>query len=191
MLDQVFTDPWFWAFLAAVGWALAFAVTGTKTPGRSLGFGIFMFILAEIPRVILPLPFVEQPRITSGGPWPAIVGGLILAASVVFGTPVLRIVPLTAPDHHEPLRTNGLYAVVRHPRMLCDILWPLGWSMIFGSIIGVGLTAVWLLVIGALTHVEEESLVREYGVAYRDFQALVPRLLHRRPSRAAKGAASH
>lgn len=63
--------------------------------------------------------------------------------------------------------------------------------MIFGSIIGVGLTAVWLLVIGALTHVEEESLVREYGVAYRDFQALAPRLLHRRPSRAAKGAASH
>jgi protein-S-isoprenylcysteine O-methyltransferase Ste14 len=45
----------------------------------------------------------------------------------------------------EPLRTDGLYSVVRHPLMLCDVFWPLGLSLIFGSIIGVPLTPLWLL----------------------------------------------
>ena len=63
---------------------------------------------------------------------------------------------------------------VRHPLMLCDIFWPLGVSLIFGSITGVALTPVWLLVVWVLTQVEEESLVREYADAYRDFQAAAP-----------------
>jgi protein-S-isoprenylcysteine O-methyltransferase Ste14 len=65
--------------------------------------------------------------------------------------------------------------------MLCDILWPLGWSLVFGSLIGIALTPAWLLVIWALTHVEEEALVREYGETYRQFQARVPRLFPRLP----------
>ena len=79
----------------------------------------------------------------------------------------------------EPLRTDGLYSVVRHPLMLCDVFWPLGLSLIFGSIIGVPLTPLWLLVVWVLTQVEEESLVREYGEADRDFRSRVPRLFPR------------
>jgi Phospholipid methyltransferase len=97
---------------------------------------------------------------------------------------VFRITPFTAPARREPLRTDGLYAVVRHPLMVCDILWPLGLSLIFGSMIGIALTPVWLLMVWVLTQmmvwvltqVEEEALVREYGDAYRDFQERVPRL---------------
>ena len=85
----------------------------------------------------------------------------------------------TAPARREPLRTDGLYAVVRHPLMVCDVFWPLGLSLIFGSIIGIALTPVWLLVVWVLTQVEEEALVREYGGAYRDFQERVPRLFPR------------
>jgi hypothetical protein len=29
-LPQIPTDPWFWAFLAAIGWALALGVVCTK-----------------------------------------------------------------------------------------------------------------------------------------------------------------
>ncbi len=177
MTASLLTDPWFWAFLAAIGWALAFAVVGSKTLGRSLGFGIFMFILAELPRILLPLPFVSQPRLAANPAWLLGVGGLIFLGSLYFGTPVFRIVPLTAPDRHETLRTNGLYAIVRHPLMLCDILWPLGWSLMFGSVIGVLLVPLWLLLIWALTFVEEEALVREYGDAYREYQSRVSRLL--------------
>jgi protein-S-isoprenylcysteine O-methyltransferase Ste14 len=63
--------------------------------------------------------------------------------------------------------------------MVCDIFWPLGWSLIFGSAIGVLITPAWLAVIWVGTYVEEESLVREYGNAYREFQSRVPRLVPR------------
>jgi protein-S-isoprenylcysteine O-methyltransferase Ste14 len=181
MLEQTLSDPWFWAFLAAVGWALGFGVVGTQALGRNLGFGIVMFVLAEVPRILLPLPFVSQPRIAPTPAWLVAVGIAILAGSLIFGTPVFRIVPLTAPHHREPLRTDGLYSIVRHPLMVCDIFWPLGWSLICGSLIGIALTPVWLLVIWAMTHVEEESLILAYGDAYRDFQARVPRLFPRLP----------
>jgi protein-S-isoprenylcysteine O-methyltransferase Ste14 len=187
MTEHILTDPWFWAFLAGIGWGLGFAVVGSQNLGNSLGFGVAMFILAEVPRIVLPLPFVSQPRIESNGPLLVVVGAVVLAGSLVFAVPVFRIAPLTGPHRREPLRTDGLYSMVRHPLMVCDILWPLGWSLIFDSILGVLLTPVWLLVIWTMTHVEEESLVREYGDAYREFQSRVPRLfpgaslLDRRP----------
>ncbi len=179
MSFPVLTDPWFWAFLAAIGWGAGFGIIGTKTLGRRLGFGIPVFILAELPRLLLPLPFVSQPRLELNLPLLIVTGGVVLAVSLVFGSPVVRIVPLTGPERREPLRTGGLYAIVRHPLMVCDILWPLGWSLVFGSAIGVGLTPVWLLVIWVLTYVEEEALVREYGEAYRVYQSRVPRLFPR------------
>ena len=179
ILENASTNPWFWAFLAAVGWSLAFGVVGTRTLGRNLWFGIPMFILAELPRLLLPLPFVSQPRIEPNHPLLILAGVIIFTGSLFFGTPVIRIIPLTGPDRHEPLRTDGLYSIVRHPLMLCDIFWPLGWSIIFGSVIGILLTPAWLLIIWTLTHVEEESLIHEYGDAYRQFKSNVPRLLPR------------
>jgi protein-S-isoprenylcysteine O-methyltransferase Ste14 len=176
MVERILTDPWFWAFIGATGWALGFGIVGTKTLGRSAGFGIMVLILAEVPRILLPLPFVAQPRVEGSSPLLAVLGTAILVASLYFGTPVLRIIPLTGPNRQEPLRTDGLYSIVRHPLMVCDVFWPLGWSLIFGSIIGILLSPVWLLIIWVLTHVEEESLVREYGDAYRRLQSRVPRL---------------
>ena len=181
MFTLVLTDPWFWAFLATIGWGVGIGVVGTKTLGRHLGFGIAMFVLAELPRILLPLSFVFQPRIDPNPILVIVVGAIILVGSLFFGAPVFRIIPLTCPNRREPLRTDGLYSIIRHPLMLCDIFWPLGWSLIFGSEIGVVLTPVWLLVIWILTHVEEESLIREYGDAYRKFQSSVPRLFPRFP----------
>jgi protein-S-isoprenylcysteine O-methyltransferase Ste14 len=179
MLETLLSNPWFWAFLAAIGWCLGFGVVGSRSLGSNLGFGITMFMLAELPRFLLPLPFVTQPRFGSGSPWLVGVGIIILVASLLFGSSAFRIMPLTGPHQEEPLRTDGFYAIVRHPLMLCDIFWPLGWSLIYGSLIGIALTPVWWLVIWTLTYVEEESLIREYGDAYREYRTRVPRLLPR------------
>lgn len=172
-------DPWFWAFLAAIGWGLCTGLVGSRTLGRRLRLGISLVLLAEVPRALLPLPFVAQPRIEAGRPMLIAAGVAVLAGSLFFATPVFRIAPFTAPAQREPLRTDGLYSVVRHPLMVCDIFWPLGLSLIFGSVIGIALTPVWLLAVWVLTQVEEEALIREYGDAYRDFQARVPRLFPR------------
>ena len=179
MMQPVLRDPWFWAFLAMVGWAMGYAVVGTKSLGLRLGFGIVMLLLAEAPRVIISLPFITQSRIPLNPAISIILGTIILVASLFWGTPVVRIKPLTAPDGSEPLRTNGLYSLVRHPLMLCDIFWPLGLSILFGSVIGALLTLAWLPVIWILTFIEEESLVREYGDAYQMYQSMVPRLFPR------------
>lgn len=59
------TDPWFWAFVAAIGWGLEFGIIGIQKLGRSLEFGVPVFILAELPRIFLPMPFISQP-VSSG-----------------------------------------------------------------------------------------------------------------------------
>jgi protein-S-isoprenylcysteine O-methyltransferase Ste14 len=173
------TGPWVWAALAAVGWAMGFGVVGTKALGRSLPFGIAMLLMAEAPRVVLPLPVVVQPRLGLSPSIAVPIGALILAVGLYFGTPAVHISPLTAPDRREPLRTDGLYSVVRHPLMVCDILWPLGWSLILRSVIGVILALAWAPTIWALTCVEERRMLEEYGAAYREYQARVPRLVPR------------
>jgi protein-S-isoprenylcysteine O-methyltransferase Ste14 len=178
---MLLSDPWFWAFLGASGWALAPCIVATRTLGRHLWFGIAVLALAEIPRIILPLPFVAQTRIEPVPPFLFWAGLAILLGSLAFAAPVFRIVPLTRPDRGEPLRTDGLYSVVRHPLMLCDAFWPLGLSLMFGSVIGVLLTPVWFLVCWAFTYIEEDVLVREYGDAYRDLQSRVPRIVPRIP----------
>ena len=172
-------NPWFWAFLATIGWCMGFGLIGSRTLGRNIGFGIVMLVLAELPRILLPLPFVQQPRFESTFPWLIGLGCFIFISSLLWGTPVLRISPITGPLRQNPLRTDGLYAIVRHPLMLCDIFWPLGWSLIFGSILGIIITPIWWLTIYMLTYVEEEAMARVYGDAYREYQARVPRFIPR------------
>jgi len=170
-------NPWFWAFLAMLGWFLSLLVVGTRTCGDNLGFGIVCFILVELPRIILPLPFVVQTRFGGNSPFFTLAGAVILVVSLIFATPVFRIYPLTGPNRKEPLRINGLYGIVRHPVMFCDSFWPLGWSLIFGSLIGILLTPIWFGVSYYLTILEEERLVQEYGEDYIRYQRKVPRII--------------
>jgi protein-S-isoprenylcysteine O-methyltransferase Ste14 len=158
------------------GWFLAAPAMATRRFGSRLWFGILCVIFAEAPRLILPLGFVSQPRFGDEGLL-APVGSIFLIGSLFFGTPVFRIGGFTKPNRVEPLRTDGPYAVVRHPLMLCDATWPLGWSLICGTVIGVALTPIWFIISYLVTEVEEEELVREYGNEYRDFQRRVPCLI--------------
>ena len=49
--------------------------------------------------------------------------------------------------------------------MFCKSFWPLGLSLMLGSVIGILLTPAWFLLCLAFTYIEEEALVREYGDA--------------------------
>src|ERR1035441_2115289 len=76
-------DPWFWALKAAIGWGLAVGAVGTQIPGRCVRFGVPVVMLAEVPRVLLPLPFVSRPRLEAGRPVLAAVGAAVLAGGLV------------------------------------------------------------------------------------------------------------
>jgi protein-S-isoprenylcysteine O-methyltransferase Ste14 len=172
-IGMFLADPWFWAFAAMFGWFLGLMVVGSRTWGSSTFFGVVCLAFAEAPRAALPLYFVGQPRFGGGAAF-AILGGLIFAGSLTFAAPVFRIRPLTRPNSSEPLRTDGFYALVRHPLMFADAFWPLGWSLMFGSVIGVALTPLWLVVCWLLTFLEEEKLMSEYGDEYERYRRKVP-----------------
>ena len=103
-------NPWFWAFLAALGWGLCTGLVGSRALGRRLRLGISVVLLAEVPRALLPLPFVLQPRIEAGHPVFVAAGAAVLAGSLFFATPVFRIAPFTAPARRRLSRLPGTRA---------------------------------------------------------------------------------
>lgn len=169
-------NPFFWAFVAMIGWFMGLLVVGSETVGDHTLFGVLTVALAEIPRIILPLPFVNQPRFVDGLILPG-VGFAALLVALIFGMPALRIQPFTRPREKEALRTTGLYGVVRHSIMFCDAFWPLGWSLIFRSVVGTALVIVWFSVTYLLTILEEEKLIEVYGERYQEYRERVPRII--------------
>jgi protein-S-isoprenylcysteine O-methyltransferase Ste14 len=169
---MVLTDPFFWAFLATFAIVGGDAIQGSPVVGRSTWFGLVVVLTATFGRVVLALPFVVQPRFGTG-PALWIVGAGIVALSLAIMAPLLRIRPLTRPDATEELRTSGVYELVRHPGYLANTLWGLGWAIVFGSTIGVLLTPVWAVVFWLHALIEEESLQRAYGDAYRAYMMRV------------------
>jgi protein-S-isoprenylcysteine O-methyltransferase Ste14 len=177
LLGLILTNPWFWVSLSATGWFLWLLVVGSSTFGSRTWFGVAASTLAVVPRVLLPLPFVEQPRFADPHRVLVLIGLLLFCGTAVFATPVLRIQFLTRPSAEEPLQTSGLYALVRHPVMFFEAFWPLGWSLSFGSVLGIALTPLWLLLSWLLTVLEEERLLEAYGDRYQRYREQVPRRL--------------
>lgn len=64
------------------------------------------------------------------------------------------------------LHTTGVYGFVRHPIYLSEVLWPVGWSLIWGSVYGLALTPLWWSAFLLHALAEEETLERVLGGAY-------------------------
>ena len=167
------TDPYFWALISMFGLVASNAIQGSAVLGKSTLFGLTVVITVTLGRIVLVLPICVQPRFDLGAiQWP--LGGILIIAAGVFIWPGFKIKPLTKANKLEPLKTTGVYGVVRNPTSLGNILWSLGWSIGFGSIIGVALTPLWWL--GFLFHtlIEEEDLRRTYGNEFEIYKAQVP-----------------
>lgn len=164
-------DPYFWAFVAMLGLVGGDAVQGSPVVGRRTWFGVLVIAMVTLGRVVLVLPLVPQPRFAL--PFSFAVGALCIAVSLVLMAPLLQIRPATRPDTAEPLSTRGVFGLVRHPGYLANVIWGLGWAILFGSVIGVALTPVWLVAFYLHALIEEEALVKEYGTDYLDYMARV------------------
>jgi protein-S-isoprenylcysteine O-methyltransferase Ste14 len=168
----VLTNPFFWAFVGMFGLLMGTAlVSGTKL-GRNALVGLATIMICDSSRIILVLPFCIQPRFEIGM-WNWILGGAILAAACVFAVPALSIDWRTAPESKTILKTNGIYSVVRNPIYLGDILFSLGFAILFRSIIGLALVPIWWAAFLALVLVEEASLERALGQVYLDYKQQV------------------
>ena len=92
-------------------------------------------------------------------------GGLRLGASLT---------PLPAPRTGTQLTTTGIYELARHPMYGGGLLFALGWSIVFGSVAGLVLTAV-LVVFIELKSRREELWLAEHYPGYADYRRRTPR----------------
>jgi len=166
------TNPFFWAFVGMFGLLVGVVlVSGTKM-GQNAVLGFITILICDSSRIILVLPFCVQPRFDLGI-WNWITGGAILAAALVFAVPALSIDWRTAPTSKTLLKTNGIYSVVRNPIYLADILFSLGFAVMFGSIIGLALIPIWWASFLSIVLVEETSLERALGQVYLEYKQKV------------------
>lgn len=166
------TNPFFWAFVGMFGLLVGTVMlSGTKLGQNALlGFAIIM--ISDSSRIILVLPFCVQPRLETGV-WNWIIGGIILAVAMVFALPALSIDWRTAPKSKMVLKTDGIYHVVRNPIYLADLLFSLGFAIMFRSVVGIALLPIWWAAFLSLVLVEEASLERALGQLYLDYKQQV------------------
>jgi protein-S-isoprenylcysteine O-methyltransferase Ste14 len=168
----ILTNLFFWAFVGMFGLLVGIVLVSGIKLGQNPLLGVFTIMICDISRIILVLPFCPQPRFDSGI-WNWIIGGVILAIAMVFGIPALSINWRTAPNKNMVLKTNDIYGIVRNPIYLTDILFTLGFAVMFRSVIGVALVPIWWAAYLALVLVEEASLERVLGQRYLDYKRQV------------------
>lgn len=167
-----FENPFFWAFLSMFAVLASTQVVANKRLGRYPLFGLIVVALFAFGRAVLVLPSLPQPRFDVGV-WHWIIGGVVFVLGIVFSIPAWNIKPFTAPDEKVVLKTNGFYRFVRNPIYLAELLWCLGWSIMFRSIIGLVLVPFWWASLLFLTLLEEESLERTLGPSYTEYKKKV------------------
>ena len=169
---SVLENPFFWAFVSMFFLVLGVALVAGIPQGRSSLIGFLAVMGNDFARIILVLPFVDQPRFDWGA-WNWIAGGILIAAACAFGVAAFAVKWWKAPDANVVLQTSGVYGVVRNPIYLADLLFSLGVAVGFGSIVGVALVPMWWIAFLFVVFVEELSLERSLGQAYRDYRARV------------------
>lgn len=168
----IISNPFFWAFLSMFGLAGGIALVSGIKLGRNPLIGFLIIIITDAGRIALTLPFCIQPRLAMCI-WNWIIGGIILAIGAIFALPALSIKWWSAPDKNMKLKTGGVYQIVRNPIYLADILFSLGFAVMFGSIIGMALTPVWWIGFLLIILVEEANLERTLGQPYLDYKKQV------------------
>jgi protein-S-isoprenylcysteine O-methyltransferase Ste14 len=118
--------------------------------------------------------------------WPAnlavaayAVGVLLLVLGcVLLAAGALRLgaslTPLPAPRAGQELTTTGIYGLARHPMYGGGLLFALGWSTVFGSVVGLLLTGVLVVFIELKSRREELWLAERYP-GYADYRRRTPR----------------
>ncbi len=167
-----YTSPFFWALVSMIGLQGATHVVGGHRIGRSLWFVSLVLTLVTAGRIALVLPFCAQPRFDLG-PWGWVAGGLMVVIALVIAAPALSVKWWRPPVAGMKLCDTGIYSIVRHPIYLSEVLWPVGWSLMWGSVYGLVLTPVWWLMFLFHAIAEEDQLEHVVGSDYTKYKERV------------------
>ena len=162
-------DPFFWAFISMFGLLGSSASLCSKQLGQHPLINMIFVSIFAFGRFILVLPFCPQPRFEIFG-LHLIIGAIIFSIGLFFFIPLFQINPFPSQNEKKILVTSGFYKIVRNPIYLGEILWSIGWAIMFQSIIGIALVPIgW---VGLLFHIimEEEELERKFGKSYMKYK---------------------
>lgn len=180
---MIFTDPYFWGIIALIGlFGIAAALTARSVWDNRILIPLLL-IIPSLAQTIMVLPFVEQARFAAGS-WTWLVGGaLILLGAYLYSSGILPLQWAEDPRSSVELKVLGVYRIVRHPIYLGDMLYSLGISLIFRSLVGLLFFPVWWIVYLLLAVIEEEILTDLIGTTYQAYtQKVKGRLLPRQPA---------
>jgi protein-S-isoprenylcysteine O-methyltransferase Ste14 len=128
-----YTSPFFWALVSMFGLCSATIALSGHRIGHSLLYVFAVLTLVTAGRIVLVLPFCVQPRLGSAQ-WHQVVGGLVMLAALGVAAPALSVKWWRPPEAGMKLHTTGIYSIIRHPIYLSEVLWPAGWSLMWGSV---------------------------------------------------------
>jgi protein-S-isoprenylcysteine O-methyltransferase Ste14/uncharacterized membrane protein YfcA len=172
-IEDVVMNPFFWALISMFALVGATATLTTRRLGRLTFLNVICVAIFGLGRFVIPISCPDQPQFDLG--WVQVAVGLpIFIAGLVFLGAILFINPWPVVDKRHRLVTTGFYAIIRHPMYLGEIVWTLGWCIIFGSVLGLALVPVWWGALLFHSVLEEETLERRFGQEYIDYMDRVP-----------------
>lgn len=172
-MNPYLNNPFFWALISMFALVGACSVVGSRKIGGHPALGWIIVSIISLGRVILVLPFIDQPRFFLNG-FNSIIGIPIFITGIFFGlAPCFLIRPLNIAEKDMAFIATYFYKYTRNPIYMGEIIWCLGWSIIHGSIIGVALVPLWWAGFLFLTFIEEESLKHALGMKYLGYMKKV------------------
>lgn len=84
--------------------------------------------------------------------------------------------PFVKPNEKGRLMTSGIYSIVRHPIYAGVTLLAFGWSLFWGTLLGIILSFVLFLVLDRKANAEEQLLILKYP-EYADYKMHVKKLI--------------
>jgi protein-S-isoprenylcysteine O-methyltransferase Ste14 len=107
-----------------------------------------------------------------------VVGLPIFVAGVLMMVLAISRIGLPAasspPKRRWELVTGGIYRRMRHPIYLGEILWPIGWALLFKAKWALVITPLWVVLLLIIAVIEERRLSEEFGEQYVGYKSSVP-----------------
>lgn len=124
------------------------------------------------------LPLCPQPHLHVPDSVAWVVGLPIFVAGVLMMVLAISRIGLPAasspPRRRWELVTGGIYRRMRHPIYLGEILWPIGWALLFKAEWALAITPLWVVLLLIIAVIEERRLSEEFGEQYVGYKSSVP-----------------
>ena len=167
-----YCNPFFWATLsmfALIGGSITLV---SQRMRRYRWLNVTFVALFALGRFMIPLPCCVQPRFEVGL-IQFYLGGFMFLMGLFFISAMFVINPWPKQCEEVKLVTRGFYSIVRNPMYLGEVLWSLGWAIMWGSTIGILLMPLWWAGLLLFVVLEEEDLERCLGDKYCKYRGRV------------------